>query len=85
MEAAAKLTGGEPQATRDQARLVGRYFWYDVQKASALGFAPRPTREALVESAAWLMEHPGLLTAKQRASLKPSEEVREAIARLFRA
>lgn len=53
-EAKASLTGRPPLATRAQARMVGRYYWYSHARAAALGYAPRPAREALADALAWL-------------------------------
>lgn len=50
----ARLTGKTPLATRAQARMVGRYYWYDHGRVGALGYRPRPAREALAEALAWL-------------------------------
>lgn len=53
-ELRARLTGKAPLATRAQARMVGRYYWYSHARAGALGYRPRPAREALAEALAWL-------------------------------
>lgn len=57
-EARALLTGKAPLATREQARMVGRYYWYRHEKAAALGYAPRPAHDALAEAIAWLAASP---------------------------
>jgi dihydroflavonol-4-reductase len=75
MELGAKITRKPPLGTQDQARVVGRYFWYKADKLLGLGFAPpRPSREALVDTLAWLLDSP-LLDPKVKAKLKPSAEV----------
>lgn len=53
-EARAHLTGRPPLATRAQARMVGRYYWYSHARAAALGYRPRPARAALAGALAWL-------------------------------
>ncbi len=54
-ELIAALTGKRPPTTRAQARMVGRYYWYDHSLAAArLGYQPRPARQALAEALAWL-------------------------------
>lgn len=74
MEAAAKLTGKPPLGTRDQAALVGHYFWYDGSKLANLGFAPRSTRKTLAQTLAWYLESPHI-SPKLKASLTPHAEV----------
>ena len=51
----AKLTGGTPLSTREEAMTVGRYYWYSSTRAAALGYRWRPGREALASSLAWLV------------------------------
>ncbi len=75
MEMGAKLTGKAPLATRDTAKMVGSYFWYNDEKAQQLGHNGHgSTRRAIVDTLAWLLESPHL-TPKQRKSLNPSDEV----------
>lgn len=57
-EARARLTGRPPLATRAQAKMVGRYYWYSHARAAALGYAPRPAADALAEAIAWLAASP---------------------------
>jgi dihydroflavonol-4-reductase len=53
-EAKAKVTGKPPLATRAQARMVGRFYWYSHDRAARIGYAPGPARAALAEALAWL-------------------------------
>jgi dihydroflavonol-4-reductase len=53
-EARALLSGRQPLATRGQAGMIGRYYWYSHARAAALGYAPRCASEALAEAIAWL-------------------------------
>ena len=55
-EARATLTGSAPLATRAQAKMVGRYYWYSHDRAAAIGYAPRPSVEALADAVAWLVK-----------------------------
>jgi dihydroflavonol-4-reductase len=58
-ELLARWTGATPPTTRAQARMVGRFYWYRHDRASAeLGFTPRPARRALAEALAWLVASP---------------------------
>lgn len=68
------LSGQRPLATREQAKMVGNYYWYDHGKAAALGYHPRPLREALIGALSWLTasEH---LPSAVRATLRLSPEI----------
>ncbi len=68
------LTGQAPLSTRVQARMVGRYYWYNHAHAAALGFRPDSARIALADAIAWLLNTPHISMAL-RASLNPSREV----------
>jgi dihydroflavonol-4-reductase len=54
-EVLSRMTGRPPAVTRDQARMLGQYYWYDHGKAAALGYRPAPARAALLESLRWLV------------------------------
>ncbi|MFJ5677960.1 NAD-dependent epimerase/dehydratase family protein [Streptomyces sp. NPDC093097] len=73
-EMRAHLTAKAPATTRAEARTMGRYYWYDHDKAAALGYAPRPARRALVEALSWLLTSPHL-PPNVRSGLKPVPEV----------
>ena len=74
MELGAKFTGKPPQATRDQAMQVGNYFWYNHTKAARLGYRSRSTRDAILETLAWLLDSPHL-SDSQRKGHNPSIEL----------
>jgi dihydroflavonol-4-reductase len=76
-EAVSLITRKPPQTTRAQARMVGRYYWYRHDKAAALGFDPRPARQALAEAISWLTTSPHV-SRELRSTLKLSREVYEA-------
>ncbi len=80
-ELASKLTGTPPLTTRNQARMVGKYYWYAHEKAARLGYRPRPARTALAEAIAWLSASPHL-SRQTRATLRLSREVFQAKKRL---
>ncbi len=73
----AKLIGGSPLSTREEAMTVGRYYWYSSARAASLGYTPRPAREALAASLAWLVisEH---VPRFVREGLRLAPEVRVA-------
>lgn len=56
-EGLARLTGREPFVTRDGLRMARQRMWFSSEKAKrALGYAPRPAREAIVDAVAWFRE-----------------------------
>lgn len=55
-ETYAHFSGAVPAATLDQARMVGRYYWYDHGKAAALGYEPAGARTSVAEALRWLLE-----------------------------
>jgi dihydroflavonol-4-reductase len=57
-EIRAAMSGHPALSTREQAGMVGRYYWYSHVKAGALGYSPRPAREALIETLSWLAASP---------------------------
>jgi dihydroflavonol-4-reductase len=75
-ELLARLTGGTPSATRAEALTVGRYYWYRHDRAAALGYQPRPARQALAEAVGWLLTSPHV-PSFVRAALRPHPEVYE--------
>jgi len=76
-EARARLTGKSPLATRAQARMVGRFYWYSHARAAALGYRARPARQALAEAIAWLAAGPHV-SRETRAGLRLAREVHAA-------
>ena len=80
-ELSAQLTGRTPSVTRAQARMVGRYYWYDHARASSLGYHPRPARQALADAIAWLMKS-GHISVDLRQRLNPTAEVFASMARV---
>jgi dihydroflavonol-4-reductase len=56
-ETVARVTGGEPVATRDSVRMAKKLMYYSSEKAKReLGFNPRPARAALADAVAWFRE-----------------------------
>ena len=83
MEIGSKISGKPPLGTRDMAKMVGSYFWYNDQKAQQLGYdGSGSTRRAILDTIAWLLDSPHL-TTKQRRALNPTNEVLAAQKRLI--
>ncbi len=73
-ELRAKVERRPPLSTREQAAMVGRYYWYDHTKAAGLGYAPRSARQALARAVAWLAASPHI-SREQRTTMHLHEEV----------
>jgi dihydroflavonol-4-reductase len=58
LELAARIAGQEPLATRDEARTLGRWYWYTSDKARSLGYAPGSARAAVAAALGWLVTSP---------------------------
>ena len=74
MELAARWTKKPPASTRSEAKALGRYYWYRIDRAKALGYRPRSSRQALAQAIAWLLDSPHVSHA-MRAGLHPNAEV----------
>lgn len=73
-EGLARLAGRPPLVTRDEARTVGRFHWYDSARAHELGHAPRSARATVAGALAWLVTSPHV-PRLVRDSLTLAEEV----------
>jgi dihydroflavonol-4-reductase len=73
-ELCSALTGKRPAVTRHEARMVGRYYWYDHSAAAGLGYQPRGARMALAVALSWLVTQRHISGAVRR-SLRLGPEV----------
>jgi dihydroflavonol-4-reductase len=74
----AQFTKARPLTSREQAKMVGRFYWYSHAKAKAeLGYDPRPARRALAEAIAGLVSGPHV-SAELRRTLALGREVYDA-------
>jgi dihydroflavonol-4-reductase len=73
-EARASFRGRAPLTTREQARMVGRFYWYSHSRLARLGYAPRSARAALAAAVSWLAASPHV-SRELRAGLRLSPEV----------
>lgn len=80
-EIRAALAGEPALTTREQAKMVGRYYWYRSARARGLGFRARPARTALAEAIAWLAAGPNI-SREVRTQMRLSDEVYAARAEL---
>ena len=60
--------------TREQAEMVGRYYWYSHDKAASLGYAPASVRDALIEAISWLAASPHI-SRETRIGMHLSPEI----------
>ena len=68
------IGGGPALTTREQAAMVGRYYWYSHEKAAQLGYKPRPARRALAEAISWLAASPHM-SREVRTTLRLHRDV----------
>jgi dihydroflavonol-4-reductase len=73
-EVRAAMSGRTALSTREQAAMIGRYYWYSHAKAAALGYAPHSARTALVETISWLVASPHI-SREVRAGMRLSDEI----------
>jgi dihydroflavonol-4-reductase len=53
-EVVSTFTGKTPSSSRQQAKMVGQYYWYDHSKIARLGYTPKYGKEALIATVSWL-------------------------------
>lgn len=73
-EVKARCAGRAPLGTREQATMLGRYYWYHHAKAQRLGYQPRPARAALASALSWLAAS-GHVSREIRATLRLHDDV----------
>lgn len=49
------VTKQRPASTREQAKMVGKYYWYSSQKIKQLGWQPVSSEDAMVQALSWLV------------------------------
>jgi dihydroflavonol-4-reductase len=73
-EIRAALSGRAALASREQAIMLGRYYWYSHRKAAELSYAPSPVRDAMVQTLSWLASS-SHISREIRARLRLSPEI----------
>ena len=73
-ESLARWQRRRPLTTREQAGMVGRYYWYSHAKAADLGYVPLPARPALAGAVAWLASSVHV-TREMRTAMHLHEDV----------
>lgn len=70
------LTGEAPLSTREQAKMVGQYYWYDSSRLEKLGYEPMSSRQALALAINWLVSSEHVPPAV-RSSIHLSNDIYE--------
>jgi dihydroflavonol-4-reductase len=73
-ELSAAMRGRAPLSTREQAAMVGRYYWYSHARAAAFGYAPIAARTALIETISWLAASPHV-SREVRAAMHLADDI----------
>lgn len=73
-EIRATMAGRTALSTREQASMVGRHYWYSHAKAAALGYAPAPAHDALIEAISWIAASPHV-TREVRAGMRLAADI----------
>lgn len=73
-ELRAAISGRPALSTREQAAMVGRYYWYSHAKAASLGYKPASARDALIETISWLAASPHI-TRETRINMHLSHDI----------
>lgn len=68
------IKGHAPLSTREQASMVGRFYWYSHAKAAALGYSPMSARDALIETISWLATSPHI-SREVRAGMHLADDI----------
>lgn len=76
-ELRALVTGNAPLATRKQADMVGRHYWYSHAAAAELGYSPHNAANALAGAIAWLAAGPHI-SRETRINMRLDREVHAA-------
>jgi len=68
------FTNKRPLVSRDQAKMVGRYYWYHHDRAALLSYSPLPARQALANAISWLVKSDHI-SGSLRNTMTLSQEV----------
>jgi len=68
------FTNERPSSTREQARMVGKYYWYSSGKLAGLGYHPHSSENALIAAISWLVTS-NHIPASLRASIQLSDKI----------
>ena len=63
-----------PTSTREQAKMVGKYYWYSSQKLMQLGYQPISSETAMVQALSWLVTS-DFISPSLRAAIHLHEKI----------
>ncbi|MEO8763370.1 MAG: NAD-dependent epimerase/dehydratase family protein [Ginsengibacter sp.] len=69
-----QVSNERPTSTREQAKMVGKYYWYSSQKLKELGYQPASSEVAMIQALSWLVtsEH---ISASLRATIHLDDKI----------
>jgi dihydroflavonol-4-reductase len=73
-EVRAAVSHRTPLSTREQAEMIGRYYWYSHAKAASLGYSPASAHNALIAAISWLVASPHI-SREARIGMHLSPEI----------
>jgi dihydroflavonol-4-reductase len=73
-ELRAALSGRIALSTREQAGMIGRYYWYSHAKAAQFGYTPVAARDALIEAISWLAAS-SHISRETRITMRLSDDI----------
>ena len=73
-EAWSLLTKERPLSTREQAKMVGNYYWYASEKLRQLGYRPQSSEQALIEAVSALVAS-AHIPPSVRATMRLSDKI----------
>ena len=68
------VSNERPTSTREQAKMVGKYYWYSSQKLRELGWEPMSSEAAMVQALSWLVTSPHI-SPSVRATIHLSDKI----------
>ena len=75
-EVLSSFTGQAPSSSLQQAKMVGKYYWYDHSKITQLGYQAKSAEAAMIAALSWLVttEH---IPSAIRASMELSPQIHQ--------
>ena len=73
-EIVSSFTGQPPSSSLQQAKMVGKYYWYDHSKIAQLGYEAKSAEAALTIALSWLVKSE-YIPASLRASMELSSQI----------
>lgn len=68
------LSKERPTSTREQAKMVGKYYWYNSKRLNDLGWHPESSEAAMIEALSWLVSSDHI-SPSLRATIAISDKI----------